>query len=242
MSWETFFWGSDAEAIYRNFHRHRLSFNFVQVMRDIMSLVLFALIGIAWYFLGQYTLLFLTNWGIHLAYISLHLNSMATQDQQNHPGKVKGFLKWRWRLAVIIFQVALNLEILLTILFWGLLWKTPEEYTYGHFIAILAHSLPAGFLLIDFLLQKWVFRFNHIWFIFLTALIYGIVNFMFVKYTGVYVYPILKWNDIVSIILSFLALVMIAAIQGSLYIISLLNKRRSNKIPLYVPIQLIQTR
>mmetsp|Transcript_33627 Transcript_33627/g.33082 ORF Transcript_33627/g.33082 Transcript_33627/m.33082 type:complete len:245 (-) Transcript_33627:22-756(-) len=236
MTWETYLWGDNGGIEYRNFTSHRVSTDFLQASRDFMSLILFAQLGITWFHDHEYTLLFLTNWGLHFVYISLRLNYQATNDQITHPGQVTGFRKWRWRLAVIMFQMALTIEIVLSMLFWAFLWNPPQVWNFKEIFNATTHSFPALFLIFDFFVQKWVFRWNHIWFIIFVALFYGIVNFIFVELTGWYIYPILHWDDIASFILMGIALMLAVFLHGFFFILSLINRKVFRQIPLYVPV------
>ncbi|CAI2379615.1 unnamed protein product [Moneuplotes crassus] len=232
MSWEKFFWGRYGGEAYRTFNRLRLPFNFVQVMRDFMSLILFAHIAASYLILGGYNLLYFTFWGLHMTYISLQLNSAAAQDQKDHPAVVQGPLRLRWRMAVIVFQITLVTEIIVTLFFFGLLWETPEEMTTIHLFAISIHVTPLVFLLFDFFVQKWVFRPSHIWFTVATVAIYLVLNFIFVMATGLLIYPVLKWNDLVSVVIVVYSFLIPAVIHELLMMISKINLKKLSEIPL----------
>lgn len=241
MTWEEFFWGEDQGYRYRSFNRTRFSFEFTQATRDLLSLIVGIQLLISYVMEGWLNFIFLTNWGLHLTFFSLVLNYRAAQDQMENPGQVTGFALLRWRLAVIVFKVAISMEVVLTGLFWALLWHTPKEYTFFHYFNITTHSFPLAFLVLDFFLQKWVFRYNHVWIVLSVALIYAIFNYSWVVAYGKPIYPILTWKDYGSVVLIGMALFMTYISHTFLYLLTQLNTKKQNapqNIILYVPINL----
>ena len=222
-------WGDDSGYAYRTFNKLNFSYEFVQTARDFMSLVMFVLLLITYAIDGMFNLLFLTNWGLHFTFFSLVLNYQASIDQKQYPDKVTGLTFYKWRSAVIMYDIAICSEIVLSILFWLLLWKTPEEYTFYDIFNIITHSVPVAFTLIDFVLQKWIFRFNQVTVVFLIGLIYGLVNFTYVKLYNKPIYPILPWNDTASYILMGSALLLLVIVFLILYMITYLNYQKNKE-------------
>ena len=204
MGYEEYIWGDNEGYKFRTFNRLNFSFEFVQTWRDFSSLVAFVMLIITYSVNGTFNLVFLTNWGLHFAFFSLVLNYQASNDQKQYPDKVTGLMFYKWRLAVLLFEVSVWIQVVITILFWSLLWKSPKEYTFKEYFGILKHSLPWAFMLIEFLMQKWVFKIERIWIVIVTATLYMLVNFTYVKMTGFPIYPILPWNNIASVILKLL--------------------------------------
>ena len=229
MSIEDYIWGEDEGYRYRTFNKFNFSFEFVQTWRDFMSLIMFILLVITYYLFGTFNLLFLTNWGLHFTFISISLNYQASNDQKQNPDKVSGFMFIKWRLAVIMYEIAICTEIVLSILFWLLLWKPPKEYTFKTYFAIWTHSSPLAFLLIDFWMQRWIFRLNRAWIVFVVGIVYAIVNFSYVKLYGIPIYPILPWNNTASIVLISVALGMILLSYAILTLLTYFNQPNRNR-------------
>jgi len=224
MTWEQFLWGDDQGYRLRTFDRTRLSADLVHVIRDIMTLILLMQIFISWFYDRQYTMIFLTNWGLHMTFISISLNSQAATDQIQNPGKVTGLKFFRWRFAVLLFQVTITTEIVLSTIFWALLWNPPAEKRFIDYFNITTHLGPAIFLILDFLMQKWIFKYNHIVVIFGVLISYTVFNFSYVKYYGHVIYPILTWEDMSSFILIGVIIVMAYLSHILLYTLSLINR------------------
>lgn len=194
-----------------------------------MTLVTFIQLIIAYATQGTWCLLFLTHWGLHFTFFSLTLTYHATNDQKQNPGKVSGLMFLRWRCAVWMYEVAICAEVVLTTLFWVLLYNPPKEFTprWAYFLSI--HITPVAFLLIDFCMQRWVFRFNHISLVLFMGIVYAVFNYSYVKLSGRYIYPILKWDDTSSFVLIFAAIVMLCAVFTLLYLFTLVNEKTKER-------------
>ena len=127
---------------------------------------------------------------------------------------------------MVMFEIAICAEVVLSILFWLLLWEPPKEYNFFEIFDMTTHIFPVLFLFIDFLMQKWIFRFNHFTVILAVGVIYAIVNFTYVKITGKTIYPILPWDDVESYILIFSAIVLLFITFIVLYFITYLNQQK----------------
>jgi hypothetical protein len=236
MTLETFLWGDNEGYEYRTFDRLRLDFNFVETVRDIMTLISLFLVIWAWVVNGLDTYLYLTFWGIHLTWLAMYLNRQASFDQQKNPGKTEGLMFLRWRSAVIFFQTALSLELVITPLYFVLLWETPEDgWTLDDYRVFANHSVPIAILLIDFFMQKWIFRFNHVWIPVLFVLLYGLVNFSHVRIFNFLPYTFLTWDDTYSYVIMLIALVATFLFHTLFYLVSRLNRVTKLYIPIYDP-------
>mmetsp|Transcript_38347 Transcript_38347/g.43942 ORF Transcript_38347/g.43942 Transcript_38347/m.43942 type:complete len:99 (+) Transcript_38347:459-755(+) len=72
-------------------------------------------------------------------------------------------------------------------------------------------------------MQKWVFRYNHLSAVLTVGILYAIVNFAYVKFTGNYVYDILLWDDSFSFILINGAMAMLFMVFSVLYAFTKIN-------------------
>jgi len=113
---------------------------------------------------------YFTNWGftmtefyfiiVVLAYAVDRFGSKA-QDS-NHFGNCK---MWKW--VTYLFQTAITWEVIITIVYWGLLWPTETHVAHGWLYdfkrTILVHLLPLIFLSIDFALNRIYFEWHQVW-------------------------------------------------------------------------------
>ena len=184
-----------------------------------------------WYKYGIYDILALTNWGAHLTYFSFVLSYKATEDQLKYPDKVSGLKFLRWRTAVWMFEVSLILEIGITIVFWTMLYDPSDPFSWDSFENICIHSLPLIMLTIDFFMQRWVFRYNHLAIVFMIGIPYLFLNYYWTV-THSPIYPMLTWDDIESVIfvLSYIALTVLSF--NILYLFTRINAqlKESRKI------------
>lgn len=161
MGFEEFFWGQNQGYTYRRFTSLRVPFNTAQIIRLILWHIGYILVLYSWYDHRQYTMLYMTQWGIHLSWIAFTLIRMASQDQKDYPFRVSGYKFQVWRAAIVVFEVAISFEFIITIVFWTLLWK-PRPLDIGLVFNILNHSVPLISLLIEFYIQRWRFRYTHL--------------------------------------------------------------------------------
>jgi hypothetical protein len=237
MTLETFLWGDNQGYEYRTFDRTHLDFNFVQVVRDTMTLASLFLVILSWIRVGTDVVIYLTFWGVHLTWFSLHLNRQAALDQKANPGKTSGFMFTRWRTAVILFQVTMALELVIPPLYFATLWETPvgRPWNLDDYLGVINHSVPTIFLLIDFFLQKWIWRQTHVWVAVLAMLAYGLVNFGHTVILGYPPYEFLTWDDTLSYITILAALVATYVFHQVFYFISRLNIVAKLYMPIYDP-------
>ncbi|CAI2380196.1 unnamed protein product [Moneuplotes crassus] len=227
MALAAFFWGSSNGEKYNTFRQARLPLLVSQGLRVLLIMASTFLLITTWIYGKKYTLLFLTNWGIHFNFFAITVNFITTllvKEKEESNAKI-----YLWRFALVLFEIALSIEIILCILFWSFLWEGPDEYHFHQVFDILAHSAPAVFLVADFFLQKWLFRFQHIIFIIIVALVYLLINLIYVKSTGFHIYPILKWNDYFSYLIILISFVMALIIHGGFVFISIITTRKKEE-------------
>ena len=128
------------------------------------------------------------------------------QDLNFHHFKYTPFRAWKW--YIFLFETSLIYEIIITIIFWSLLFpakldewnglvpdkKIPSDLS--KLSTVLDHSAPLGLLLFDFMYNAVPIAKRHFVFIFLISICYLIVNFAVTKITGDAPYgKFLNWSD-----------------------------------------------
>lgn len=90
-----------------------------------------------------------------------------------------------------------SFELGLTFFYWIAMHKSNGGSMDMHEVfKWLLHSAPLVFWVLEIILQRWTFRRKKdIWTLNLFLTIYGLWNFTCVKYTGVPVYPVLKFES-----------------------------------------------
>ena len=71
---------------------------------------------------------YLTTWGAWIAMISFILILISARDQNMYPNENSKSLFWK--VALIVFEIALSLEILITILYWALMFNPNKPLTF----------------------------------------------------------------------------------------------------------------
>ena len=195
-SFEQFFWGSDEGYIYRRFNQLKVKYETIQSFREHAFAFLFL-----WMSYGFFTYFpsegirhfwFMTTWGLYFTAFGILLNYFAAKDQQENPGKVTGYKFTLWRTAVLIYELWLPLNILITTIYWTLLFKPAEGIRFWYLLWI--HLFPLVFTLCEFRMQKWLFRAEHFIFVLGILIAYMIVNYTETKVSGKPLYPILPWD------------------------------------------------
>ena len=180
------------------------------------------LILYTWYRFGVYDVLLLTHWGAHLTYFSFVLSYYATEDQLKYPGRVSGLRFIIWRTAVWMFEVSLVFEIGITLVFWTMLYDPSYPMSWFVFESICIHSLPIIMLTLDFLMQRWVFRYNHLSIMFMIGIPYLFLNYYW-SVTHWTIYPMLTWDDIDSVIFVLFYILLTVISFNVLYLITRIN-------------------
>ena len=222
MSWETFLWGENNGYEYRTFNKLRLGYNTVQAFRDAFWYINLILLLHSWYHHLQYTMLFMTQWGIHLTCIAQTLIHKSAEIQKKEPSEVSGSDFWIWRSAIIVYEVALIMECIIVLIYWPLLYKS-RSWDIELVFTVLNHSVPLAMLILDFIFQKWRFRFTHLSIVLLVGIAYLYVNYAWTVNNWP-VYSILTWDSSQSYILAFFIVLLGILLFSVWYMLSQLNK------------------
>jgi hypothetical protein len=119
---------------------------------------------------------------------------------------------------VIIYELSLTTEIVITIVFWAVLFKGDLATGINLTNDVLCHSLPLLVLLLEYAVNAWRFRHQHIVFIVAFGVAYAIVNMIATKVWKA-PYDIIEWNDFTSFLYIFGVLVLyILSFHGSTFI------------------------
>ena len=128
------------------------------------------------------------------AYIHAHF---ANSGNQNPDASFK-----LWKCVSFLFQTALLWEVVITIVFWTLLWPyyPKDQNAFRLFLQQSKyHLLPLVYLTVDFTFNRIYFEWSHLWVQLTIFWIYGAVN-IYVTLAYYPVYPIETWNAVGSVI------------------------------------------
>ena len=211
MSFEEYFWGNNEGYEYRRF-------TYTKNIKDMQDFRMFSAAVIT--ILNMYgtymhegipTFKFLTSWGAYFVMFSFIFIYIATIDQIEHPRKIEGWRFTLWRVTIILMEISVTVQTLIVLIFWSLLYHPHQPITLNYIYTHLIHSLPYIFILIEFYKCQWVFRWSHIIFVWAFMIFYLFLNLAVTVYTGKPVYPIMTWNDMLTvvIIISFSVLIIL---------------------------------
>ena len=118
---------------------------------------------------------------------------------------IKNFVSngYFWKFTLILFEISIVSEIVVTIIFWTLLYnQEPERHkidNVDNFNFHFMHILPILLLLIEFATNHWKFVFRHIIFTIAWLTIYGLFNWAYTLGTGNPIYKnVLEWKDLMT--------------------------------------------
>ena len=123
------------------------------------------------------------------------MNQIVTDEQTRYPKQVYGLMFIRWRIAIVLFEVAVACDVVITLIYWLFIFQTPETWELGNYYETAIHILPLSFNLIDFSLIHWRFRSNHYVILMAIHIVYTSFNFGFFYVTGRLIYKIINWNN-----------------------------------------------
>mmetsp|Transcript_31026 Transcript_31026/g.27440 ORF Transcript_31026/g.27440 Transcript_31026/m.27440 type:complete len:266 (+) Transcript_31026:13-810(+) len=211
MNFEQFFWGEDQGHQYRRFDQLRVSYNTIQTFRIIAGafLLFICTFGIFFSGDGEWYYFFLTIWGAHFALIQMPLDYHAAQDQRYNPGKVTGIKFKIWRMGVWFTPLSICFQIVITVIYWAFLDEDPSDDIKRRLFLILIHTTPFIFVLIEFLMQKWLFRKEHFLATFIVAILYTPVNYFGSTWRGEPLYPIIIWDPVWLSLLIFAGMALV---------------------------------
>eukprot|EP00825_Cyclidium_porcatum_P004631 TRINITY_DN12194_c0_g1_i1.p1 TRINITY_DN12194_c0_g1~~TRINITY_DN12194_c0_g1_i1.p1 ORF type:complete len:273 (+),score=26.12 TRINITY_DN12194_c0_g1_i1:113-931(+) len=162
----------------------------------------------------QMVCIYLTTWGV--AAVSVYFILITAQMIIQYYMKYDNFIKRFWKFNHILFEFAISLQLLIILVFWGILYT---KYNLDSFWVNLANVTLHG----GFYLAIWIeLAFNSIQFLYrhyiIVAIISAIYMIIFINYelqTGEDVYPDVNSKNLLSLVILFL-LFVIQALQLSL--------------------------
>ena len=197
---ESFLWGISRGYEYRRFNQLRVTYNAVQTYRIVAACITFFWIIWDTYYWSDSLrhFAFFTKWDLYLTFTAFILNFMATKKHYNDQAKVKGMQLKIWKCGIFVFETALTFETM-TFIFWTVQHIIRDFKFKGLKLATMyaIHFLPLPMLLIDFYMQKWLFRSHHVVPIIIILIVYYCINFAATKYYEKPIYPIvLEWDPV----------------------------------------------
>jgi hypothetical protein len=135
---------------------------------------------------------------------------------------------WKWH--IVIFEIALVCELIISPYFWLLLW--PSVYNSGRstlfiWTQSLVHSVPLIILLTDFIILNWVpILLRHYCAVFFVTISYMIVNVTVTKVQGHAVYPGMTWDSLAGFVLP---LVVAVASYGLFWVMTKCSNVKDKK-------------
>lgn len=144
---------------------------------------------------NAYQLVAFTIWGLIASILSFMLLILHSYNRKR---KKTWYHQWLWRTALLLFETAIVWEIVITIVFWSILYKDVKSFIFGgidDFNMHFDHIFPVVFLLIEFSTNKYLFRLQHWIIVVFLGSIYAAFNWVYVLTTGKRIYPILTWKD-----------------------------------------------
>ena len=134
-----------------------------------------------------------TLWGMYATIFTFILLIIHTMRKEEALERSHTFLSNLW---VIMFTLSLVWEIIITIVFWSLLYHEFHPFSsFGAFWNHGFHILPVLFLLIDYFTNEWRLQHKHIWISLSASFVYAVFNAALVLISGRVIYPILTWKD-----------------------------------------------
>lgn len=97
---------------------------------------------------------------------------------------------WAW------FEVAVTVEVSLTLFYWPLVYQGPYPFDIAQCFRVLLHTFPVGYLLFEYWLLPWVFSKRHLLLLCLYGVLYTAINGACTLATGVPIYKMLPWNNL----------------------------------------------
>ena len=151
---------------------------------------------------------FLTKWGIWLTWLCFLIGMFALEPiPQGDRALLKSykyspFRAWKWHL--ILFECAFTLELVITGVFWSLLYTdvyNPNWNARRKASMIMDHSVPLGLLLFEYLfLANPVFLRRHVYAIGIILILYLPFN-LYYTFIGKPPYAIMDWQSATGVIL-----------------------------------------
>ena len=109
--------------------------------------------------------------------------------------------------------MTLIFELIVTIIYWSVLHPYLDLSDYGLLVNICLrtdHSIPFGLLFVDFWLNSCEYEWKHLWIEMPVLYFYGMVNLISTKKNNEPVYPPMSWDSLVSVVIAFSFLPVLA--------------------------------
>lgn len=224
--------------------------NTILVTRIISFLITQALFWMEIVLVNKTFFTYFTYWGITLTMLTFtlmmitHLYEMREMRQQSASGQLlpNGSESARTmstaspqnrrlqRLVGIIFSQTIAFEMVIVVVFWGLLYPTKKNpSSFDQFRTCADHSVCFGLLVIDFCLNGISINPYHAIFATLFQLFYMVVNAIVTSVRGYPVYSIMTWKDVKTFIFVIAGLIFVAVCFLFFAYLSILKKRLFEK-------------
>lgn len=140
-----------------------------------------------------------TSWGA-LGF-AMYQNCVYQHKSEESKEKYKLFAPWKW--WIVLFEISLCSQLLITPYYWILLRKLhPFENTiYTKIEIVTDHTLPLVLLLVELTMNQIPFIFRHIYIGGLVVVTVILVNLIYTKVSGSPVYPMMNWNTVIGILI-----------------------------------------
>jgi hypothetical protein len=142
-------------------------------------------IGRFWHLPNDYK--YFTNWGVTMTelYFTTILLSYAVQRCGKEQDRTPYAPCKMWKFVTYLFQTAITWEVIITIVYWALLWPTETHANHGIWYdfkrTCLVHLLPLIYLTVDFILNRIYFEWEQRWIQIIIMVIYGVLNIIVSK-------------------------------------------------------------
>ena len=158
---------------------------------------------------------YLSSWAVWSTFltfaIGVYLSFFVNQSELKEQNKRSFCSAWKW--WVYLYQQSLVWSILATLAFWSLIWpamlaskgKTGERLkndVYWKIEMILDHSTPLFCLLLDYSVNAIPMARRHVVPILATSTVYLLVNLIYVKASGRWVYKFLSWESFLTVLIA----------------------------------------
>jgi hypothetical protein len=205
-----FFWLSDQYNFEQittplgQYHKTQLIYRFTCFLTLLGLLVALAIYLKTLSFYNAFTLWTLTMTIIYFGF-SVAYTLLKIKVRQNYRILM-------WKATLILFETAIISEIIVSIIFWGFLYKDEVSNPFKNIDKFNLHSfhtLPIISLSIDYFTNYWIFKYSHVVITTTYILIYGIFNCIYVLVSGNTIYPILTWKDVMTFVYIFMITLII---------------------------------
>ena len=151
---------------------------------------------------------FFTVWGIYATlacyaagtWIAFHQSEDAVFDEAQ-----KHNLFCAWKIYIFMFEIAVSIEIVITLVFWLLLWEEAKNHPFYEppmrkLGLVLDHGLPIVILTLDYVVNATPIICRHLLIIAIICLFYLFVNFYATKMQGFPVYGPMSWDSVTAVL------------------------------------------